>query len=199
MTGRRLIDTRAKLLEAGLAAFRDQGFHGTGIQEVVKTVGVPKGSFYNYFESKDEFGAAVIRHYAECMGAKLAAACEGAADARSGLRAFFETEMREFEAARFVGGCLVANLGGELEGSDICRDALAAAMGGYVAGIVAAVARAQNEGTIRADVPAEALGRLLVDAWEGAVIRMKIERSLAPLRDCLARLLDGFFRPDPSK
>ena len=40
----------------------DQGYHGTGLQELVQRVGVPKGSFYNYFESKEAFRAGVVRH-----------------------------------------------------------------------------------------------------------------------------------------
>lgn len=188
-------DTREALLDAGLHAFLEHGYHGTGIKSVLDRVGVPKGSFYNYFESKEAFGAATIAYFADCMGKKMATAMDGAPNALEGLRRFFTEEMRGFEATGFVGGCLVANLGGELEGSDVFRDALGGAMGRYVEGVSAAIARAQSEGVVRSDLSAASLGRLLVDAWEGAVIRMKIERSLAPLEHCLSSLLDGFFRP----
>ncbi|MDB5769038.1 MAG: transcriptional regulator, TetR family, partial [Collimonas fungivorans] len=59
-----LNDTRATLLETGLRLFAEQGYNGTGIKEIVDATGVPKGSFYNYFKSKEDFGAEVISFYA---------------------------------------------------------------------------------------------------------------------------------------
>lgn len=188
-------DARKRLLEEGAAAFLEHGYHGTGLKEVLDRVGVPKGSFYNYFPSKEAFGAAAIGHYADCLAAKLANALAGAPDPLTGLRRFFEGLMTEFEAAGYVGGCLVANLGGELEGSDLCREALADAFAGWRDGVRDALRRAQEAGSVRADRDAGELADLLIEAWEGAVIRMKIERSLRPLRQCLQRLLEDYFRP----
>ncbi|NET33869.1 MAG: TetR/AcrR family transcriptional regulator, partial [Cyanothece sp. SIO1E1] len=71
---------REKLLEQGLQLFISQGYHGTGIKEVVDQVRVPKGSFYNYFESKDHFGAEVIRHYSKWVIANMAAWLNGPED-----------------------------------------------------------------------------------------------------------------------
>jgi len=185
-------DTRQRLLAAGIRQFLAHGYHGTGLKAVLDEVGIPKGSFYNYFESKDAFGVATIGFYADCMGMKLGDALASADNPVAGLRAFFEDEMAQFEDAEFVGGCLVANLGGELEASPVLRDALAAALGRYVEGVAAAVAAAQEQGLVRQDLDAGVLARVLVDAWEGAVIRMKIERSLEPLEACLTHVLDGF-------
>jgi TetR/AcrR family transcriptional repressor of nem operon len=72
---------------------------------------------------------------------------------------------------------------------------LAIALRRYIGGITLALAKAQEEGQVRSDLAPETLASLLVDTWEGAVIRMKIERSLEPLEQCLDRLLDGFFKP----
>ena len=186
------IDTRRRLLEAGIRLFLENGYHGTGLKAVLDDVGIPKGSFYNYFDSKDAFGVATISFYADGMGAKLADALAAAADPVAGLRAFFEGEMAQFERSGFVGGCLVANLGGELEASPRLREALAEAFGRYLGGICEAVAAAQGQGLVRGDVAAVELARVLVDAWEGAVIRMKIERSLEPLAACLRHVLGGY-------
>ncbi len=187
--------TRQELLQHGMAAFLEQGFHGTGLKQVLDEVGVPKGSFYNYFDSKEAFGAAAIGYYADCLADKMARAMRGAPDALTGLRRFFKDQMRGFKRDKYVGGCLIANLGGELEGSAVCRDALDTALHQYQAAIAAALGAAQADGTVRADIPAAELAQILGDAWEGAVIRMKIERSVAPLQHCLDRLLDGFFKP----
>ncbi|MFZ5557779.1 MAG: TetR family transcriptional regulator C-terminal domain-containing protein [Pseudomonadota bacterium] len=188
-------DIRDRLLEEGVAAFLEHGYHGTGIKEVLDRVHVPKGSFYNYFETKEAFGAEAIRHYSRCFGQKLAAALAAAPDPITGLRAFFAGLMREFQAAGYVGGCLVANLGGELEGSDVCRDALAEAFHAWRTAVRKALRKAQQQGLVRRDLDAGEMADLLIVAWEGAVIRMKIERSLEPLEKCLQRLLDDYFQP----
>ncbi len=187
-------DTREKLIEAGIAAFLENGYHGTGLKQVLDAVGVPKGSFYNYFDSKEAFGAAAIEHYAAGLADTFAGSMRKASDPVDGLRRFFEHQMGEFKRARFTGGCLVANLGGEVECSPKCRDALANALKNFQGAIADKLAEAQNAGLVRSDVPAAQLANLLVDAWEGAVIRMKIERSLKPLEDCLNQTLFGFFK-----
>jgi TetR/AcrR family transcriptional repressor of nem operon len=187
--------TRQRLLDEGVAAFLEQGYHGTGLKEVLDRVKVPKGSFYNYFESKEAFAAAAIQHYAECFAGKMQQALNDAPDPLTGLRRFFESLMADFEKAGYVGGCLIANLGGELEGSDVCRETLARAFRDWRNGVTEALHQGQELALVRSDIDAGALADLLTESWEGAVIRMKIERSLDPLRRVLERLLDDYFRP----
>ena len=191
---RRSADTQRRLLTEGVSSFLRNGYHGTGLQQVLQEASVPKGSFYNYFSSKEEFAAAAIRHYADCLGSQHSRAMEGAPDPLTGLRAFFEEMRDDFQHAGFTGGCLVANLGGELEGSEVCRISLQAAQEGFRSGVREALAVAQDRGLLRSDLSPKAMADLLIDAWEGAVIRMKIERSAEPLDHCLNSLLDGYFR-----
>ncbi len=191
---RRSQTTRKRLLEEGVAAFLEQGYHGTGIKDVLDRVDVPKGSFYNYFDSKEEFGAEAIRYFAEDVNQKLDSALGGASDPVTGLKKFFREMMRRHEQADYAGGCLVGNLGAELEGSDVCREALAKALRGWRERIRGALTQAQELGTVREDVSAGELADLLLDTWQGAVIRMKIEKSLRPLRQCLRRLIDEYFQ-----
>ncbi|MEV6427175.1 TetR family transcriptional regulator C-terminal domain-containing protein [Nocardia sp. NPDC051463] len=171
------------------------GYHGTGIKQVLDAVGVPKGSFYNYFDSKEAFGQAIIDHHSLCVQRNLSEALGAAPDPMSGLRAFFGRLMADFVEAEYTGGCLIANLGGELEGSDVLREALAGAWHSWRDGVAEALRRAQQSGAVRADIDAVDLADMLLESWEGAVIRMKINRSLEPLQKCLRRLLDDYFRP----
>ncbi len=187
--------TREQLLEQGVASFLNNGFHGTGLKDVLDSVKVPKGSFYNYFESKEAFAAAAIRHYADCFADKMRRAVDAAPDPYTGLRRFFEGLMADFEAAGYVGGCLIANLGGELEGNETCRETLAEAFRDWRDGVAEILRQGQQLGQVRADLDATDLADLLTEAWEGAVIRMKLERSLDPLRRVIARLLDDYFQP----
>ncbi|WP_225726645.1 MULTISPECIES: TetR family transcriptional regulator C-terminal domain-containing protein [unclassified Nocardia] len=192
---RRSDDTRQLLVEEGAAGFLANGYHGTGIKQVLDKVGVPKGSFYNYFDSKETFGQAVIEYHSDCVQRNLAAAFGSAPDPLTGLRAFFGRLMDEFVESDYTGGCLIANLGGELEGSDVLRESLSAAWTRWRDGIAGALRDAQGRGMIRDDIDAAELADLLLHSWEGAVIRMKVDRTLDPLRQCLIRLLDDYFRP----
>ena len=58
-------EARTKLLQTGLRLFAENGFNGTGIKEIVDEVGVPKGSFYNYFKSKEDFTVEIIQFYSD--------------------------------------------------------------------------------------------------------------------------------------
>ena len=187
--------TRQRLLDEGVAAFLDHGYHGTGLKEVLDRVKVPKGSFYNYFKSKEDFAVAAIRHYADCFTGKMQRILNGADDPLTGLRAFFDELMADFESSGFVGGCLIANLGGELEGSDVCRETLASSFRSWRDDVTEALRQSQELGLVRDDIDARELADLLTEAWEGAVIRMKIERSLDPLRRVMCRLVDDYFQP----
>lgn len=183
------------LVEEGAAGFLANGYHGTGIKQVLDAVGVPKGSFYNYFDSKESFGRAVIDHHSRCIQRNLADALGPASDPIVGLRAFFGRLMGDFVASEFTGGCLIANLGGELEGSETLRESLSSAFTAWRDGVADALRDAQGQGLIRDDIAAVELADLLIEAWEGAVIRMKIDHSIEPLRKCLRRLLDDYFLP----
>ncbi|RNL78362.1 TetR/AcrR family transcriptional regulator [Nocardioides marmorisolisilvae] len=187
--------TRRRLLDASVTNFLERGFHGTGIQQVLDEVGVPKGSFYNYFASKEDWGVAVIGHYADTCSRQLVEAQDGAKTPVESLRRFFELQMRDFERTDFVGGCLLANLAGELDGSEATRRALRDAFDGWRDGIRDLIAAGQTQGLVRDDMTALELAEMLLESWEGAVIRMKIDKSLAPVRRTLDRLLDGYFRP----
>lgn len=186
---------RTQLLDAGLAAFIRDGYHGAGLTDILASVSIPKGSFYAYFDSKEDYAVAVIDHYAACFRAKFDAAMAAKPSPLAALRAFFAGLRREFKAAEFAGGCLVANLAGEIEDSEPCREALKRAYAGWTTGVRDALRRAQAAGEVRSDVKAEELADLLVDSWEGAVIRMKVERSTAPLDRCIKRHFDGFLLP----
>jgi TetR/AcrR family transcriptional repressor of nem operon len=63
--------TRETLYRAGVAALIEKGISSTGLDEILKSVGVPKGSFYNFFESKEAFGAELITLYARYFAHKL--------------------------------------------------------------------------------------------------------------------------------
>lgn len=176
-------------------AFLEGGYHGTGIKEVLERVRVPKGSFYNYFDSKEDFAVAAIRHYSDCFVKRMDADLALSPDPLSGFRAFLAGLMRDWEENGYVGGCLIWNFGAELEGSDVCRTALQEGFRGWRDRVAEVFSEAQRRGLVRQDRGAAELADLFTVGWEGAVIRMKIERSLDALRAVTSHYLDDYLVP----
>ncbi len=188
--------TREKLLDQGVSLIMERGYHGTGLQELLAGVSVPKGSFYNYFPSKEDFCAEVIGHYIEpfiqLLDGYLA---RPELDALAALKRYFQDLIEELERRGYKGGCLLGNLIGEIgDTNDTCLAALRSAVHRYRDKLEQGLARAQREGSIRADLSAEAMADMLADAWQGALLRMKVEQSTRPLEACVGGLLDGYFR-----
>jgi TetR/AcrR family transcriptional repressor of nem operon len=188
---------RENLLNQGVAMLREQGYHGTGLQEILDAANIPKGSFYNYFGSKENFGAEVIQHYIDPFIEQLTAHLQQSeTDALSAIRCYFNELILELEENEFKGGCLLGNLMGEIgDTSEICRESLQSAVKRYRDLLQSGLAKAQQQGTVRSDKSAEEMADLLMNAWQGALLRMKIEKSSTPVKQCCENLLEDLFKP----
>ena len=79
-----------RLLDQGVALLLEKGYHATGLKEILDTVQIPKGSFYNYFDSKEAFAAAAITHYIEPFIIRLSGYLEDPeADGLAALRSYY--------------------------------------------------------------------------------------------------------------
>jgi TetR/AcrR family transcriptional regulator, transcriptional repressor for nem operon len=196
MSRRDVKELREKLLDQGVALLMEQGYHGTGLQELVRSVGVPKGSFYNYFPSKEAFSAEVVTHYIEPFITQLDGHLRRPdVNAETALKAYFNELIEETERRDFKGGCLLGNLIGEIgDTSDLCQLSLREAVRRYRDKLEEGLARAQREGSFRKDLDAKDMADFLVNVWQGALLRMKIERSVRPLAQFCEMLLDGYFK-----
>lgn len=186
---------RESLLNQGVTLFMGQGYHGTGLQEILDAVNVPKGSFYNYFDSKEDFGADVIQHYIGPFITQLAVHLDNSdTDALGAIRGYFNELIAELEKNELKGGCLLGNLMGELgDSSQVCQQSLQAAVRRYQQLLQLGLEKAQQQGTVRLDKSAEEMADLLINAWQGALLRMKIEKSSTPVKQCCHDLLGDYF------
>jgi TetR/AcrR family transcriptional regulator, transcriptional repressor for nem operon len=187
---------KENLLNQGVLLLTQQGYHGTGLKEILDAVNIPKGSFYNYFGSKENFAAEVIQHYINPYIEQLQGHLQNPyIDALTALQRYFNESIQELENTEFKSGCLLGNLMGELGSSnEVCRVALQETLMRYRDLLATGIARAQEEGKVRTDRAATELADLLLNAWQGALLRMKIDKSTLPLRQCCQELLDGFFK-----
>ena len=111
------------------------------------------------------------------------------------MRAYFDELIAATERRHFKGGCLLGNLIGEIgDTSDLCQTSLRDAVRRYRDKLREGLARGQGEGSFRKDLDAKDMADFLVDVWQGALLRMKIERSVRPLTQFRDMLLNGYFR-----
>ncbi|MFD4607204.1 TetR family transcriptional regulator C-terminal domain-containing protein [Streptomyces sp. NPDC058440] len=167
---------RERLLAAGLELIHTNGFNGCGIKEITDSAGVPKGSFYSYFASKEDFAVAVLEHYWASIdrdfGFHLRDASRPPVDR---VTAFF-LAMTDHNAQRdFALGCLVGNMSLELaDHSAEVREKLDHIMDRWTGLITACLREAQADGDLPGDASPEELAFVIVEAWEGAVMQGRI-------------------------
>ena len=176
--------TRERILEAAEDLMLTKSFHSVGLNEILGAVKVPKGSFYHYFASKEQFGVELISHYVE-EHTRLLEKFFGATETKA-LQRF--VDYWGYQIGRMTNGecrqsCLVAKLGLEVANfSEPMRETLAKGMAAWRALFERAVREGQRDGSIRKDLKAVEAAAVLQDTWQGALQRMQVERNVSPLR-----------------
>jgi len=176
---------REQLLCAGLALLHANGYSASGIQQIVDAAGVPKGSFYNYFDSKEAFCVEIIDLYFEQHLPELRALLRDPhRPPLDRLRGYFADRMGGFQSAGYLRGCLMGNLSLEMaDQSELLRARLAAHFQTWSGLLAECIADAQKTGGVRCRLPAEVLAGFVLNSWEGALLRMRVEKSAAPLHE----------------
>ncbi|QNJ93834.1 TetR family transcriptional regulator C-terminal domain-containing protein [Mycolicibacterium fluoranthenivorans] len=194
-------EVRQRLLDAGLGLVHARGFAASGVKDITDVAGVPKGSFYAYFPSKEEFGAAILNHYWSDIEARLLPILESNGPARKRIIRFFRALTDDHEAEDFLLGCLVGNLSLELGGSsESVRAELLRILDRWDDALEACVRSGQRDGEdfradIRTDIDAGELAATLIEAWEGAALRGKVIRSRAPYQRFEAVTIPALLTP----
>lgn len=184
-------DTRALLIRCGIELFTQQGVSATVIDDVLKRVDVPKGSFYHYFESKDAFVSAVLDAYADYFARKLDRQFSNEALLPlARLAAFVDDACSGVERHDFTRGCLVGNLGQEVSCLDpALRVRLEAIFVDWERRLAQCLDAAVAEGELAKNADCAALAHAFWIGWEGAVLRARLARSTGPMRAFLQLFL----------
>ncbi len=184
--------TRDLVIRAGLAMLTEKGYSAVGLDEILRSVKVPKGSFYHYFKSKEDFGRTLIAEYDGYFSARLDRFLLNADRAPPDrLWDFVEDAKQGMARHGFRRGCLVGNLGQEMSSlPESFRQALTEVFLNWQGRTVACLRAAQEAGALAADEDCAALAEFFWIGWEGAVLRARLEQRADPL-DLFAR---GFFR-----
>ena len=195
-------DTKRQLLiDIGTAIFTQKGFSSTGLDEIVQRAEVPKGSFYYYFSSKEEFAQEVIRNYAAYFAKKLDRSLGDASlTPLQRLRAFAADATHGVRRFEFKRGCLVGNLGQEMASlQDGFRVQLLAVLNQWRDRFRDCIAEAQAADDIATTVEPAALAHFFWSAWEGAVLCAKLEESTHALDNVSQLFFEQMLQPTTRK
>jgi TetR/AcrR family transcriptional regulator, transcriptional repressor for nem operon len=177
-------DTRRKLLDAGVRMLHTGGYASTSVQDIVGAAAVPKGSFYNHFESKEAFGAAVVDAYFEPREENMRALFGDTGMAPlDRLSAYFDRRIVACKKAGYAQGCLLGNLSLEVTDRSVAmRERIAGKFEAWAAFIEECIREAKEEGAMQNPLPAPQLAQFVLNSWEGALVRMRAEKSATALQ-----------------
>ncbi|AUA08093.1 TetR family transcriptional regulator [Streptomyces sp. SID8382] len=173
------VETRQSLLEAARQIVAAKGYAAVGINEVLAAAGVPKGSFYHYFASKDAFGEAMMKSYFDDYLATMdgVIADKGKSSAEhlmSYWQRFYDTQA----ADDCQGGCLVVKLGAEVSDlSEVMRAATKVGTTAIVDRLEQMITDGITDGSVSVGESPRMTAEALYDLWLGASMMAKIHRS----------------------
>lgn len=184
-------NVKQQLVATSLNLLHNKGFNATSVQDITAAAGVPKGSFYNHFASKEALGLEVLQEYAAAAGRLAAALHDTSLPPLQRIRQYFDDFIASNAQADFNCGCLLGNFSTELSTQvPAIRDAMQTAFAQWAGVLTAVIAEGQRDGSIGAAYPAAELAEFVIDAWQGAVLRSKAEHSREPL-DRYVRMMLG--------
>jgi len=175
-------DTRQGILDAGQTIMAARGFSAVGLNEILTAAGVPKGSFYHYFGSKDAFGEALLENYFEDYLAELDKTLlqPGLTMAQRLMNYWLHwQETQSFFDCQ--GKCLAVKLGAEVADlSEAMRSALKRGTSGITDRLARAIEAGVAEGSLAISEDPECVAQSLYQLWLGASVMVKIVRNARP-------------------
>ncbi|HCE67068.1 MAG TPA: TetR family transcriptional regulator [Geobacter sp.] len=183
-------DTKAEIIAKGTEMISLYGYNATGIDAVLKQVNVPKGSFYHYFGSKEDFGLAVIDRFAERYRQRLETFLDDVeVTPLNRIRNYLESGLARFAQNQCAKGCLIGNLGQELaDQNERFRSRLDEIFQSWKVHFAACLREAQGVDELAPDLDVNIIAGFILSGWEGAILRAKVMKSPQPMRDFIETL-----------
>jgi TetR/AcrR family transcriptional repressor of nem operon len=184
---------REEIAQAALQQFHARGFNATGINDITTAAGVPKGSFYNHFSSKEESALEALGRYAATLRFDMLTTAGRPALER--LRAHFEYLGSDTLDNEFVRGCLAGNFGAEVaDHNEEIRTAVQRGFDRWASHIRQVLTEAQEAGDLDGGLDPTATALFILSAWEGTLITARAQKSAAPVEAFFRTVFDVVLR-----
>ena len=179
--GRRSL--RNQILRAGLPVLFRSGYHAASVRDICAAAGAPQGSFTNHFRSKEAFAVEVLNRYFDYLKDLVAAALtDETRTPRQRLKRYLDVITDKLERDRWMIGCLIGDFSLQVSShSRLLRKRLDSIFREWRTLFASCIAAAQAAGEVDSRFDATELAEFLLASWEGAILRMKVERSPAAL------------------
>lgn len=170
---------RERLIAMGQGIIYEHGFNGSGVQDITAAANIPKGSFYNYFESKESFAVEILENYWQSIESRHGKLLrDGKTKPLVRVQKFFHGLSMDHRENGFDLGCLIGNMSLELSlGSEMVRRKLADVLFSWEGLLATCLREAQAAGELDSKADVGALAAILIESYEGAVMRSKVEKS----------------------
>ncbi len=195
----RTASTKDHILATGRGLVAQRGFAGMGLNELLKSASVPKGSFYHYFASKEDFGCKLLEQYLSRYLTRLEEILTtGSPDARTRLMQYWSLWISTQTSGDVCAQCLIVKIGAEISDvSDEMRGILEEGTGRIGARLSQAIADGQADHTICETVQSDLLGPALYEMWLGASLMAKLSRTRDAFLNAMATT--ELLLPSPSQ
>ena len=177
--------TRDDIIRVGLEILGDKGFNSCGIDAVLKTAKIPKGSFYYYFPSKEEFGLAVLDLFAVQAKAHAESYLQDKSlTPMARLRRYLNDVAAEIEEEGCKRGCFLGNMTQEMAGqNDRFRVRLNEIWDGWKRIIADCLREAKAAKELKRDADVDLLAEFIIIGLEGGMLRAKVSKTALPMKD----------------
>ncbi len=175
--------SKKEILDKGGELFRQRGYHNTGINEILKTCGIPKGSFYNFFESKEDFGVQVLDDYGETQYNFIKETLKNNdLTPLAKLKYLYQDFITTLGNENCQYGCLVGNITQELAGINNSFSSATSKQFHRITSLInSVILEGQEQGEIINEFNTEELSEYIHGSFFGAITRAKAERNTNPL------------------
>ena len=176
------------LLDTGQRIMAGKGFSAVGLTEILTTAGVPKGSFYHYFGSKDAFGEALLeRYFTEYLADFDVTLGKPSLTMAARLMTYWQQWQDNQSFLDCQGKCLVVKLGAEVADlSEPMRTVLKRGTAGIISRIARAIEAGVAEGSLSVSHKPEVVAQSLYQLWMGASVMVKIVRNTEPFQTAMS-------------
>jgi len=190
---------REELLKAGLRVMFQAGYTGASVRDICAAAGAPQGSFTNHFRSKEAFAQEVLeRYFANLRGTVREALGDRSLTPRQRLQRYLDLISGILADEKWNRGCLIGDFSIETASlSAVLRKQLEAIFAEWRAPFAECIAEAQSAGEIDRTFDAMDLAEFLLASWEGAILRMKVDRGPAALERFKKIIFQTVFRAVP--
>lgn len=180
-------DVREHILSTGQRIMAGKGFSAVGLNEILTDAGVPKGSFYHYFTSKEAFGVAMLKRYFDEYLAELDVTLnQPGLNMAQRLMNYWQQWQESQSFFECQGKCLAVKLGAEVADlSDAMRLTLMSGTSGIISRLAQALESGVAEGSLHIDEKPGTVAENLYQLWLGASVMVKIVRNTDPFKSAM--------------